>query len=116
MDNLFNASEASLIKGIHIPRVLREDALAWSKTIAREHSARTTYHVMRNFLGVVPRNIYDRQWLLIRSATIAPKLKVFLWRVAHGILPMAPNFARRNIPILNRCCVCDGERETIFHD
>ena len=45
----------------------------------------------------------------------APKLAFFTWTVAKGRILTLDNLRRRNICVVNRCCMCKNDWERVDH-
>lgn len=54
---------------------------------------------------------YDVIW----SLSMPNKIKSFLWRAWHGILPAATNLRNGHVLINLQCAWCDEEVETLEH-
>jgi hypothetical protein len=54
-------------------------------------------------------------WERIWKSWAPNKCRFFLWLVAHNRCWTADRLARRNLPHLDRCSLCDQEEETIHH-
>lgn len=54
-------------------------------------------------------------WQMIWKANIPEKIKVFLWKAAHNVLPVRHNLTQKRIAITNLCPVCQKEPKTIEH-
>lgn len=44
-----------------------------------------------------------------------PKVKIFVWRACHDIIPTRGNLSRRHIPAVANCQVCGGDVEYSAH-
>ena len=51
----------------------------------------------------------------IWSLNTAPKIKIFLWKVISGALPVADNLTDRGMKIDTRCQICGLEGESLNH-
>jgi hypothetical protein len=49
-------------------------------------------------------------WRRIWKAPIPPKVKLFIWRLAHNSLALRPNLSKRGVHIDNiKCIFCEGD-------
>ena len=49
------------------------------------------------------------------KARVLPKIKYFVWRLIHGIIPIGEILQRKGLYINISCAVCGRLRETIKH-
>ncbi|KAL5823720.1 hypothetical protein ACOSQ4_021620 [Xanthoceras sorbifolium] len=58
----------------------------------------------------------DRKWWgLLWSLSLPPKVKVFIWKVCHKVIPSLCNLARRKVVVEVGCRFCGGEAESDAH-
>ncbi|CAN0886001.1 hypothetical protein LINGRAHAP2_LOCUS15249 [Linum grandiflorum] len=57
----------------------------------------------------------SRLWASLWGSLIQPKLKFFVWKVFHNILPLQETLADRTIVAPTFCSVCHGPLETLPH-
>ncbi|XVF18744.1 hypothetical protein REPUB_Repub11eG0049500 [Reevesia pubescens] len=51
----------------------------------------------------------------IWDAQIPPKIKIFLWKMVHGIFPVMEALEQRRIAASNKCQRCMETRESVLH-
>ncbi|XVF80384.1 hypothetical protein PTKIN_Ptkin15bG0065700 [Pterospermum kingtungense] len=61
--------------------------------------------------SLLRRKVWDHIW----SAKVVPKVKFFMWRVVHGIVPTASTLHYRGLDLETSGRVCGGELETLQH-
>ncbi|CAN0826558.1 hypothetical protein LINGRAPRIM_LOCUS2294 [Linum grandiflorum] len=54
-------------------------------------------------------------WAKVWGSPVQPKLKLFLWKIFHNILPLQDTLAARGISLLPSCPVCHSSEETVQH-
>jgi hypothetical protein len=54
-------------------------------------------------------------WEIIWSLNIPSKVKIFLWKALHGVLPGMAILANRHIKVSTQCPVCKNGPEDICH-
>ncbi|CAN0881768.1 hypothetical protein LINGRAHAP2_LOCUS14426 [Linum grandiflorum] len=54
-------------------------------------------------------------WAKVWGSQLQPKLKFFLWKIIHNILPTHEILITRQLPIAATCHVCGFNTETIHH-
>jgi hypothetical protein len=88
------------------PRV--EDKHSWHLSTSGKYSAKSAYNAL--FQGSIPFNARERIW----KSWTPNKCRFFLWLIAHNRCWTADRLARRDLPHLDRCPLCD-EEEIIHH-
>uniref|UniRef100_A0A0A9CHE7 Reverse transcriptase zinc-binding domain-containing protein n=1 Tax=Arundo donax TaxID=35708 RepID=A0A0A9CHE7_ARUDO len=95
-----------------------EDSIAWHNDIKGTFSVKSAYHVLddervrqtRRQSGESSSSISTQSvefnWQHIWKLPCPPKVKQFIWRLAHNSLPVRKNIARRGIELDTRCPVC----------
>ncbi|KAF3436938.1 hypothetical protein FNV43_RR19691 [Rhamnella rubrinervis] len=109
---LFNASSAEAIKKILWPSVICQDKLIWIGNKTGQFSVRDCYlagfNTSREEEG---DDFWDKLW----KAKIHERLKVFLWRLVSGALPLNQVIygkTRKGFPF---CPCCGIEEESVLH-
>ena len=57
----------------------------------------------------------EPSWKWLWKINIPPKVKIFVWRLIHGLLPMGIALLKRKIHIDGICNKCGEDVETIEH-
>ncbi|XVF01256.1 hypothetical protein REPUB_Repub04eG0072400 [Reevesia pubescens] len=109
MAELFSPLDASLILQLPLARRIVHDRLVWQGSCLGQFSVRSAYfmagHVLNKWsLDAAQR---DSKWRLIWMAKVQPKVKVFAWRMLHGILPTYNALQQRSIVNNDDCPVWD---------
>lgn len=97
------------------------DELWWPYTSNGDFSVKSAYHAIRNearnqhacpssSMGI-PKEL----WKLVWNAKVPQKLKLFLWKAIHNILPVQENIYRKRISRTKECPLCMKEPETVEH-
>lgn len=111
-----DAQDQTFICNLHLSRLPGVDRRVWLATIDGKFLVRSTYGVLRRLQGyVVDFEARDNCWMFVWSTVIALKVRNFLRRIIHGILPVLANFLRRGISVLNICPICCVTNETVEH-
>jgi hypothetical protein len=95
-------AEVSLQSGV-------PDKHIWRLSSSGTYSAKSAYNAM--FQGSIPFGPWECIW----KSWAPNKCRFFLWLVAHNHYWTTDRLARRNLPHLDRCPLCDQEEETIHH-
>ncbi|XVF41198.1 hypothetical protein PTKIN_Ptkin01aG0260900 [Pterospermum kingtungense] len=61
--------------------------------------------------AAIEKSIWRKVW----SCSLPKKVKAFLWKILHGILPTAKNLEDRGVPMDSLCAQCNTEVETGLH-
>ena len=54
-------------------------------------------------------------WRKLWNLQIPNKVKIFIWRVWHNIIPVLTNLSKRGINTAGCCTRCKQEPETLIH-
>lgn len=93
----------------------------WPYTSNGDFSVKSAYHAIRNearnqhacpssSMGI-PKEL----WKLVWNAKVPQKIKLFLWKAIHNILPVQENIYRKRISRTKECPLCMKEPETVEH-
>ncbi|CAH9070740.1 unnamed protein product [Cuscuta epithymum] len=111
INSIFNEEEALLIRSIPLSLNPLEDRYRWSEDAKGQYIVRSCY---RKLVGnVQPRGWVG--WTAVWRFRVPPKVKVFIWQLVSGILPMAEFLKRRHIPITGSCPICSRGEESTNH-
>lgn len=103
------------------PVVSSEGYWCWEHNKAGEYSVKSGYWlVLQIYKSELIREAQTQPSLnvlkdLIWQLKIAPKIKVFLWKVVCGAIPVADKIASRGMRIDTRCQMCGLDRESPNH-
>lgn len=111
-------NEAQDILSIRPNKLGAQDSLIWLPTKNGEYSTKTGYFTalkrMETYenapLVPQPCNWMKDIWLL----PLPPKIRVFLWKIVRGALPLGDNLETRGITTTTNCVFC-GLKETVNH-
>ncbi|XVF21078.1 hypothetical protein REPUB_Repub12eG0059700 [Reevesia pubescens] len=65
--------------------------------------------------NVTTMDAHKSVWKLVWDMGVMSKIKVFIWRLIHNILPYVSNLRRRGIPMDSTCAVCGGVEDCWQH-
>lgn len=54
-------------------------------------------------------------WKSIQKAKAPTRVDFFTWTVAKGKILTLENLRKRNICVINRCCMCRNDQESVYH-
>ncbi|XP_074318424.1 uncharacterized protein LOC141655234 [Silene latifolia] len=116
----FHSVSARKICALELPPEPTDDFIYWKYIEDGSFSSSSAYSFLlhNNLPSVVaaqtPVN-QDFQWSLIWRLPCQQHIKIFLWKIVHGILPIADMLIRRGMPINSSCSLCHKDRETVSH-
>jgi hypothetical protein len=120
--SLFNSLDARRIMQIPLDTHGLSDFISWRLTKHGFFSVRTAYHSQwRHQFGpnvallAMPGNsISNPVWKILWKLRIPGKVKIFVWRALHGILPLKCILANRHIVTIGECPICRQGAEDIL--
>jgi ribonuclease HI len=100
-----------------------DDFLAWHGTRSGRFSVRSAYHTewRHQFNGVTCRSLItgtplDSQiWRLLWKLQVPAKVKIYCWRILHGLIPLKNILFKRHIGTDGICPICKSEEEDVLH-
>ena len=114
-----NEEDSTLVRKIPLSRANTEDKLIWQDSISDTFSVKSAYYVACAVLGGdgQDRDSKDRLWKDIWTANVIPKIKVFMWKIVHSIIPTRYQLQVKGIQGIHHtgCVVCGIQVETIKH-
>ncbi|CAN0899642.1 Uncharacterized mitochondrial protein AtMg00310 [Linum grandiflorum] len=121
LHSIFHHHIVESILSIPLPQTFVSDKFVWSLCRNGIYSASSGYRLSRDLASdhVHPKfgvELHDEQlWARIWSLPIQPKLRFFLWKIVHGILPTSDALQSRQLEIPSICPVCNDAAESIFY-
>lgn len=111
-------SAVSSLRNIRPSKTGKPDSLTWLPTKDGEYSTKTGYYTgitVRDSQLSQSRTPQPCEWNSdIWRDLFSPKLRVFLWKIVMGALPIGENLEKRSL-VSNTTCVHCGNRETTTH-
>lgn len=116
----FYAPDAEAILAMPRPRCVQEDFWAWAWDSRGVYSVKSAYRVMADAhvdarISEGTSRSYEKDWKALWKLKVLPKIRVFWWRVAKGMLPCFGELRRRHIKTEANCPMCGCEEETLYH-
>ena len=113
---MFKEEDADRILTTPLSKVTVSNKLIWEGSVSGQFSVRSAYYKAREILGKDRPQIENRSmiWKSIWMAKVVPKVRIFMWRLIHNIVPTVQNLRRKGLQLVNRCCV-GQEGESTFH-
>ncbi|CAN1186841.1 Putative ribonuclease H protein At1g65750 [Linum perenne] len=96
-----------------------EDKLIWKLSTSGAYTVHSGYEVASGKFTTLqvfrPSSLYDECfWKKIWNLPVQPKLRIFLWKIFRGVLPIRDNLAKK-FTIQSKCPVCLEEVESNEH-
>ena len=86
-----------------------EDRLSWQSRPSKGFTVKTFYHCL------CPSHSGSFPWKFIWKAKVPPRIAFFSWTVALGKLLTIENLRKRNLIIVDWCCLCKQSGESVDH-
>ena len=101
----------SLLQLIHpcIPWGVRRDTLCWRLKRDGKFDTQSFYQAIQG----TPNVLFP--WKGVWKPKIPKQVAFFLWAAAHDWILTLDNLMLRGRPLVNRCCMCYGDGESIDH-
>ena len=115
--DIFCQSDSNIILNIYLSKKEILDKLIWRESVTGSFSVKSACYVARKVLGKEVCSVNQRNgiWRAIWTADVLPKVKVFAWRMFHGILPICTQLVRKGLQVEDICSVCGSHGETMQH-
>jgi hypothetical protein len=121
--NIFHPIDVNRILQIPLNYNAFDDFLAWHGTRSGVFSVKSAYHVewKHQFNGVTCRSLITGTslnnpiWKILWKLQVPAKVKIYCWRIMHGIIPMKAILFNRHIGTSDRCPLCNNASEDILH-
>jgi hypothetical protein len=121
--SIFNQLDVSRILQIPINHNGFEDFVAWSFSKHGMYTVRSAYHLQwRHHFGASGRllalpgvSATNPVWKILWKLKLPSKIKIFVWRSLHGILPLKSILVNRHIGTSGQCPICATGPEDIAH-
>ncbi|CAN0901108.1 Putative ribonuclease H protein At1g65750 [Linum grandiflorum] len=119
--SIFQEHSVQSILSIPLPQTFVYDRFIWHFCQNGIYSAASGYRLSQSlkwsqaqqFIGVdlADEHLWSRIW----SLPVQPKLRFFLWKIIHGILPTLDALQYRHLDTSSLCPVCSVTTESISH-
>ncbi|KAL5741239.1 hypothetical protein ACOSP7_027971 [Xanthoceras sorbifolium] len=116
-EQVLNAIKDSILA---IPLSLGDcaDSLIWHFDKTGEYSVKSGYRVAAReklSLSGSSSSSDSKWWLALWNLNIPPKIKIFIWRVCHNVIPSLCNLCSRKIVVDPCCSRCGDAPESSAH-
>ena len=118
---IFHRDEAEAICQIPLSRRNVPDSVFWLYNSKGLFSVKSAYHVARRLLidanwgGTSMEGDAKKIWSAIWKLRLPNKVKVFVWRACHEILPTVANLTIRKVIHDDKCLICTRKLESTIH-
>ena len=92
-----------------IPRGESDDVLIWQLSCSGIFDVCSFY----NYLLKAPSISFP--WQSIWCIKVPKRVSFFLWTAARGGILTIDNLVKKNLPLVNWCCLCRYDEETVDH-
>jgi hypothetical protein len=123
LNDLFGEVDVHRILQIPLHRHGFDDFIAWSDTNHGRYTVRSGYYLQwhHQFAGTAASlslpggSVNNPVWKILWRMKIPSKVKIFMWRALHGILPLKSILYNRHIGTTGGCPICNQGPEDISH-
>jgi hypothetical protein len=100
-----------------------DDFIAWNFNKNGRYSVRSGYHLQWRHqfgargahLALPGSSALNPVWKELWQMKVPSKIKIFLWRALHGIVPLKSILANKHIGTSGQCPVCMAAPEDVLH-
>ncbi len=92
-----------------MPKGQGDDPIYWKPSRSKVFQVRSFYNALS------PKDGVRFPWKCIWQPQVPPRVTFFIWTVALGKILTADNLRRQNIILVNWCCMCKLDVESIDH-
>ncbi|KAH9784317.1 putative reverse transcriptase/RNA-dependent DNA polymerase [Citrus sinensis] len=103
---------------IPLPKTPQEDVMIWSYHKHGAYSVKSGYQLAVKLKYPDTPGCSDAtksKWKVIWANVIPKKIKIFMWRAAHNLLPTIDNLWKKKVVMYSVCRICHSNREDVFH-
>jgi ribonuclease HI len=123
LNELFNIVDVNRILEIPLNNQGFEDFIAWNFTKHGQYAVRSGYHLQwrhqfgprTSQLSLPGSSVNNPIWKIIWNLKVPSKVKIFVWRALHGILPLKSILANRHVGTNGGCPICNQAAEDVLH-
>jgi hypothetical protein len=123
LNELFNIVDVNRILEIPLNNQGFEDSIAWNFTKHGQYAVRSGYHLQwrhqfgpkASQLSLPGSSVNNPIWKIIWKLKVPSKVKIFVWRALHGILPLKSILANRHVGTNGGCPICNQAAEDVLH-
>nr|XP_025703912.1 uncharacterized protein LOC112805796 [Arachis hypogaea] len=105
-----------------VSRISKEDRLLWPFRKDGEFTTKTGYYAAKkeedersHYYSPSSSSVFEELWEGIWNIKAPQKIKMFLWKVAHNIIPVRANLKKKSLLTNSVCPICAQEEETSEH-
>jgi hypothetical protein len=73
------------------------------------------FEVKSFYRALSPRGSYSFPWKSVWRSKVPPTMAFFVWTAVHSKILTLDNFGRKGLVVVNRCWLCEMERESVDH-
>jgi ribonuclease HI len=123
LSDLFNAVDVQRILQIPLNNQGFDDFIAWKETSHGRYTVKSGYYLQwKHHFGpnagqfsLPGISAQNPVWRILWKLKILSKIKIFIWRALHGIIPLKCILANRHIGDSAACPICHVHAEDVRH-
>ena len=115
--DLFTELDVSIITSIQLSNRSMPDKQIWRDSSIGRFTVKSAYYHDRKVLGKKNHLLNQRKrlWRICWTAKTTPRVKVFVWRLVHEIIPIGSILQKRGLAVDYRCTVCGQPGDYLQH-
>ena len=111
VSDIFNLRDKELIMKIPLSSRRENDVWYWMADSWGCYSVRSCYKI----LTPITIGSFADVWRKLWNLNVPNKVKNFIWRAAHNVLPTTITLISKRVDVPSTCSVCNAYEETILH-
>ena len=117
VNDLFTELDASIITSILLSNRNISDKQIWRDSSIGMFTVKSAYIYARKVLGkeICSLDLRKPQWRICWTAKTIPRVKFFVWRLIHEIIPTGFILQKRGLEVDNKCAVCGQLGDSLQH-
>jgi ribonuclease HI len=115
IQQMFNHKDATEIRRLPLNLLTREDEPIWRYSRNGNYTVRSAYYQLMEH--IVDNNDLKEpgNWKKLWRLNVPNKVRIFIWRLLRGCLPVRGRLVQRGVPCDNKCPSCASYEENEWH-
>uniref|UniRef100_A0A803P4T9 Uncharacterized protein n=1 Tax=Cannabis sativa TaxID=3483 RepID=A0A803P4T9_CANSA len=118
LNRYFQPIDSDRILSIPLSFFADRDRLIWHYTSNGSYTVQSGFHLANSLEEQLNSSTSDNQsiwWKFFWNLTLPPKIRIFVWKVLHNILPTAAALFKKKVLTSAECSLCASSWESIGH-
>jgi ribonuclease HI len=115
LHQMFNQRDVAEITTLLLNLLTQEDAPIWRYSKNGDYTVQSAYYQLMEHI-IDNNNLKEpRNWKKLWSLHVPNKVKIFMWRLLRGCLPVRGRLTQRGVSYDNKCPNCASYEENEWH-